>query len=385
VTAGVVAMNAGAAAIAADSAVTIPFRRGAKHYRGACKIIALHRDEPVGVFWYGDAEYQGVPWEVLLKDYRAQASATCARLEEYAQAMWGFVDTETPQWNVDPSTEPAAAATVRGLFDKVERAAGGLSGDARDAVVQKVVNRWAEDRRPVARVLADEQVNDCDNLWTWFNERLEELESEVGPLGGTARAAALDAWARLSAREPGHSGIVVVGYGTAQRTPSLCHYLIGPPACGLPRRVGASVVSIGSNRPAAIVPFAQNDVVRLFIEGIDPTLQEWFIGTLERLESDYGIPSAAVEQLAKRLTNEINHHGQPVIEAVRFLPKADLAEFARSLIAFTAFRLKMSLADESVAEPIDVAVISRSEGLVWVHRTHYFEMDQNPHFARRYR
>jgi hypothetical protein len=47
--------------------------------------------------------------------------------------------------------------------------------------------------------------------------------------------------------------------------------------------------------------------------------------------------------MTRLLNQRIDANGRPVVDAVRFLPKADLAEFARTLIAFTAFRLRMSM------------------------------------------
>jgi hypothetical protein len=38
--------------------------------------------------------------------------------------------------------------------------------------------------------------------------------------------------------------------------------------------------------------------------------------------------------------------------------------------------------DETVGGPIDVAVISKGDGFVWIKRKHYFERDLNPHFFR---
>ena len=35
---------------------------------------------------------------------------------------------------------------------------------------------------------------------------------------------------------------------------------------------------------------------------------------------------------------------------------------------------------ESVGGPVDVAIISKGDGLVWINRKHYFEMEKNPHY-----
>ena len=39
---------------------------------------------------------------------------------------------------------------------------------------------------------------------------------------------------------------------------------------------------------------------------------------------------------------------------------------------------------ETVGGPIDVAVISKGDGFVWVKRKHYFPADLNNHFFRNY-
>jgi hypothetical protein len=71
--------------------------------------------------------------------------------------------------------------------------------------------------------------------------------------------------------------------------------------------------------------------------------------------------------------------------AVMFMAKSDLANFAEALVNITSVKRIASLETESVGGPIDVAVISRDDGFVWIKRKHYFEPDLNPRFfARKY-
>ncbi len=39
---------------------------------------------------------------------------------------------------------------------------------------------------------------------------------------------------------------------------------------------------------------------------------------------------------------------------------------------------------ETVSDPIDVAVISKGDGFVWIKRKHYFERELNQHFFANY-
>ena len=67
-----------------------------------------------------------------------------------------------------------------------------------------------------------------------------------------------------------------------------------------------------------------------------------------------------------------------------FLPKGELAEMAESLVNLTSFKRRVTLDVETVGGPIDVAVISKGDGFVWIKRKHYFDPEHNPHFFINY-
>jgi hypothetical protein len=43
-----------------------------------------------------------------------------------------------------------------------------------------------------------------------------------------------------------------------------------------------------------------------------------------------------------------------------------------------------SLDAETVGGPIDVAVLSKGDGFIWIKRKHYFKPELNPHFLTNY-
>src|SRR6201999_1231018 len=75
---------------------------------------------------------------------------------------------------------------------------------------------------------------------------------------------------------------------------------------------------------------------------------------------------------------------RPVINIVGMLPKDILAEMAESLVNLTSFKRRVTPQAETVGGPIDVAVISRGDGFIWIKRKHYFSQDLNPHFLANY-
>jgi hypothetical protein len=66
------------------------------------------------------------------------------------------------------------------------------------------------------------------------------------------------------------------------------------------------------------------------------------------------------------------------------MPKAELAQMTESLVSLTSMKRRVSLESESVGGPVDVAIITKSEGFIWIRRKHYFEEQLNPAFMRRH-
>ena len=148
------------------------------------------------------------------------------------------------------------------------------------------------------------------------------------------------------------------------------------------------------------------------MEGIDPMLLERIINSLKELLLD-NYPKAIADEFKKffsgksdvalkdNLTNigkgildkfkedldlyRHKKHINPVMSAVSFLPKEELALMAETIVSLTSFKRKISLdAAETVGGPIDVAVISKGDGFVWIKRKHYFNKELNPNFVTSY-
>ena len=56
---------------------------------------------------------------------------------------------------------------------------------------------------------------------------------------------------------------------------------------------------------------------------------------------------------------------------------------AESLVNLTTLKRKVSLQAETVGGPVDVAVISKRDGFVWIRKKHYFKEELNLHMVQR--
>ena len=137
-TAGIVVMNSGAVALAADSVATIPYGLGTKHYRAATKVLGLHAEAPVAVLWYGNPDYVGMPWEVIVKEFRRTVNARHDHVEEYANSFFTYLDRAVRSWASASSAEPPASLLLRRLFVMVEEATRDTPHDEVSAVVEKL-------------------------------------------------------------------------------------------------------------------------------------------------------------------------------------------------------------------------------------------------------
>jgi len=202
------------------------------------------------------------------------------------------------------------------------------------------------------------------------------------------------------------SGVVIAGYGEDEVFPSLREYrffgVVGGHLSYHPLRSNG----IGQDVSALIVPLAQGaDMAHRFMEGVDP----WYQAVLERslrevwVRSLGGVVDAieelgdaqkdcyreqakqAGEELLGRYIDDLKRLRQerfwgPIVDVVASLPKDELAEMAESLVNLASLKMRVSGEQQTVGGPIDVAVISKGDGLIWIKRKHYFDPSLNPHY-----
>jgi hypothetical protein len=205
------------------------------------------------------------------------------------------------------------------------------------------------------------------------------------------------------------SGVVIAGFGESEIFPALISYEFeGIFENEVKFMESDKSEKISYDNQATITPFAQSEMVYSFMEGVDPDYQEKLQEGLVNIFDVYKneiceniIPDKDKEgEVRKKLTsvnkkilsglgeelakyrNQVNVG--PIMKAVAALPIEELALMAESLVNLTSFKRKVSMQRETVGGPIDVAVISKGDGFIWIKRKHYFEPDKNPHFFANY-
>ena len=204
------------------------------------------------------------------------------------------------------------------------------------------------------------------------------------------------------------SGIAIAGFGEKEIFPALAQVRVHGIKNGFLSRdeIEADVLTPQEN--ALLVPFAQRDMVYQFMEGIDPTYDRYISEALPQYLDGYSDTlldilgdqiSVSLDSLRAALKEDRDDvteqfirdfngfrnlfSASPILQMVSILPKEQLAEMAESLVSLTSLKRRVSLEEETVGGPIDVAVITKGDGMIWIKRKHYFSPELNRSFFQR--
>ncbi len=83
------------------------------------------------------------------------------------------------------------------------------------------------------------------------------------------------------------------------------------------------------------------------------------------------------------LDNARREHAYPLRRVLGVLPVDEMAGLAETLIDLQSLKEKVTKPSETVGRPVDVAVITKSEGLVWIKRKHFFDVGINSRYLQR--
>lgn len=206
----------------------------------------------------------------------------------------------------------------------------------------------------------------------------------------------------------GDTGLVFVGYGEEEIYP--CLYNIVTTLYydhRLQYRYGEVREITNENTYASVVPFAQVETTLTVLGGINPTFYKIIsdniksaLGTVQSTSSNFatlqnaqniatlidGIDVAALTNVFTKAAQEafVKNYTSPLINTISHLSISDMANVAESLVALTSLVNRMSPREESVGGLVDVAVISKGDGFIWIKRKHYFSPDLNSQFFNNY-
>jgi hypothetical protein len=430
-TAEICVMNREAIALASDSAVTIG--DGTKIYNSANKIFTLSKFHPVGIMISGNASFMNIPWETVIKNFRKKFHDKCLdHLEDYAEEFISFLGNKDSDISLDIQklyVTQVSASIFNEIRQKLIEAVEVHITDNKSVDVTEINVKLSNIINEIHRSFS--VAPDLDALPKDYSATLKK-EFDV-----IIQKTMADIFEKLTLSEDNvkklqelvyfifvkqifpndenmTSGVVICGFGDKELFPSSIAYNIESSILNNVKYRIKERLKAEANGTAAIAPYAQGEMVHTFIHGIDPKyravietytndnltkLTELIIDNLDILK-DKTKPEkdSFKEQLNKKISEDIisnfknqmdlysqENHVNPILQSVAVLPKDELASMAETFINLTSFKRRVaSDQKETVGGPIDVAVITKGDGFIWIKRKHYFKPELNQHFLRNY-
>ncbi|QYK51071.1 MAG: hypothetical protein KF701_00930 [Anaerolineales bacterium] len=396
-TAELVVMNLEGVALAADSLVTVGRE---KTFDTVTKIHQLAHGLPVAIMLYNAGRFMELPWEVVVQEYRrhfATSRKKYLKLEDFVDDFLEFLkvneailSTEDQQSIVVARiSDSLVEAIVTEILDQFKKDAFEMAQRISETRIEQIIENVISSR---LKSISDKPVafeNDLEAFETELRKRHTDIilglikqHFDNLPLTEDQRNAVVNFIVMSFLRHwenPLYTGVVFAGYGVEDLTPKCISLDLEFLICGQIKHSNRTTTSIDfRTNSAAIIPYAQDDVVHTILSGRHPN----FLHDLgKRLVREVGKERA--DELIKEV-EQARFYGYtaPIMQALTSLPKEDLPLVAETIINLTSFMRKVSMRLETVGGPTDVALITKKDGFIWIKRKHYFEMQYNPRFIQ---
>lgn len=398
-TAEIVIMNREGVAMAADSMVTVGAN---KVFDTATKLHMLAPGYSIGVMVFNSALFMDLPWEVVIKEYRAQLAVSGRRfqtVQECANDFLDFLVANESSLSVFGQQRNHVSVHLASFLNQLadtlllrfrsEILRGGptLTKSQLEKIIEETIRIFsgelegfpdafeAASLKEFAECFEEKFASERDSL---IKEYLDQT-----PLSNIDRERLSEACLNLFVKRlptNSYSGLVFAGFGDQELLPSCVSYKIESLICGKLNFSAYKSRSIDfDGASAAIVPFAQDDAVVGFMEGRHPVYFK-----ILRDEAEAKLSEAEQNDFFERVRDRhYQEHTIEILRTVTSLPKEDLALVAETMVNLTSFMRKVQMQMETVGGPIDIALISRKDGFIWIKRKHYFKVEYNPYFLAR--
>ena len=404
-TAEIAIMNTQGIALAADSAVTLGT---GKTYNTADKLFALSKWQPVGIMMYSSASIMGIEWEIIIKSYRDfLGSKSFDTLAEYAGDFINYL-SKFPYFGeaqmekyLESVCFDVFSHVLNWFLDDLHTEFDGKQ-DIEESAITGVFNAALKKIKEKIQAADDEKQLKVD--MDYIDDHSEVVNKMIGIVfenykPSKKQAAELTTILKINFQKCGwidnYTGIVIAGYGAREIFPGTYEFLVSG-------KLGKSLIYFneesdtinGVDFTASINPYAQTEMVHQFAKGIDPDFRLAITGKIKQMlhaiapvlsEND----KAKMEPLTELMTGYIDEmidsaYKGPVLDIVACMQKSELVAMAEAMVNLTALKRHVSTDSETVGGPVDVALITKGDGFIWIKRKTNYDPILNRHLNQSY-
>ncbi|WP_213220760.1 hypothetical protein [Klebsiella michiganensis] len=413
-TAEIIVKNPVACALAADSAMTMTGGNSGtvKIFNNAEKIYQLSKNYPVGLMVYNNADFCGTPWELSIRSFRKlHGHEEHGTITEYLTSFLNFLSSAYNITSLDKREarlKEMFRRYVKNTYDDLSQKTLHLnlpeSDDVALAVIhQRLTDYYLSENEALESNLFFEGFESSDLIDARAFANIHYLQIAIdilpnkGDLPDALKYQLLEFFAYIICKEnvtSMYSGLVFAGFGADEYYASIVTIQIyGSFNNKIMYKIVHGKCSASDPDNSAIIPFASEDEVFTFVRGFNNSIINFMGNTVSQLSNvilenlrEKGTNDAISEQKLNTLKDDIidrvqkycdENFTQKVTNMLTSLSKKDLSYMAESLVNLSAFKLKISDSYETVGGPIDVAIISKTDGFVWIKRKLYFDKKLN--------
>lgn len=419
-TSEVLILNKHAVVLGADSAVTTTPVRDGEHPRyskTANKLFELSDQGSVAVMIYGGAHIDTVPWEIAIKLFRSNlGGAKLPSVDLYLEQLLAFLKANTQLFSEDVLASLTNIRFDSAVKEILKRAVGindsilklevdiearKLAWSAAAKSIQEGLDARGVHRSLSAAALSNELAKLNDRVTRVASQLAGVSELESVDAAELARLAVTDLYSSNAKDYLPSTGLVVAGYGEQDIFP-------GYRKVEVYGHIGNELFVCDESRfhvshfePSMISGWAQTSMIDVFTDGFGFPL--WKIISdrsregLRDLAAELKAAGVAIsdavldasvdavhEKFMKAWTAEnYEENWKPLRSVLSSLGVQEMAHLAETLLTLQAVKERVTSSSESVGGPIDVAAITKSEGLIWLKRKHFFDADLNLRYVTR--
>ena len=371
VTAEIAIINRSGIALAADSAVTVGRDRVWKY---ANKLFSLGPHHDVGVMIYNSGDLIGLPWEIIIKEYRKNChNKSFDTVKECADDFINFISGPTIE---NKKLEEFSIIFV--ILDYISKLKRKMKFKTKTQFLSALNGIHSKEKDRLHQINTVNSPIDKKVFAREFRAKIKDLASDTFrfAVGKAPLDLIVDLCFESVVRQEESAfstGLVFAGFGKKQLLPVLYRFNIDGKYRSSLRYWEAHACDFNdSDSSAQIIPFAQSDMFQLFIEGIIGKHIRFIRSTLsnvlktksEKMISDYVVDTeqAVVERVRQQKDNGIIVDGfleefkkyrrkeiiDPIMTVVNSLPKEEMSAMAEALVELTALRRKVDSQVESV-------------------------------------
>ncbi len=407
-------MNRHAAVLAADSASTVTRwvdgKIETRYFKGANKIFQLSHHQPVGLMIFNSSDLLHVPWEILIKVFRDElAGKTFNNLDGYADEFFAFLDGNArffpEQVQHEELSDAAQRAAVQLIFAVVSDP-DQLKEEANIVRLQTAI----DDRKKLIEGMALPNRITAEHVQRALVASRDTVAASLGGffvLPDGVRASLAELSINEVFKRPSDlmstAGLVFAGFGEHDIFPHMIEYRSSGMLDGIQVINEGQREAIDHSLPATLNAFAQTSMSDTFSVGFSQDVYTALMGILTAKLKEFAaaicteakIEVTAIEKLDQIISNAgqsisdgwferaRREHAYPLRRVLGDLPVEEMAELAETLVNLQSLKEKVTKPSASVGGPVDVAIITKNEGLVWVKRKLFFDSKLNPRYHYR--